>query len=314
MYNMKIHFAPVQGHTDATYRRTHAACYGAADCYYTPFIRLERGAPRQRDMRDIAPEANEGIKLVPQLIFRDGTELLPLVEAVKDAGYDCADINMGCPFPLQTGHGRGAAVAGSEEAARLVAQVVRDNPDMRFSVKMRLGLNDRDEWRRTLPILNEVPLTHITMHPRVARQQYGGTVDMEAFDSFLSESENPVVYNGDLLTPEDVHRIAQRYPDIAGIMIARGLLGRPSMAAEIREGREWSREERVNRMLEFHRAMADAYESSLCGDSQILSKIKPFWEYAEDEIGRRPWKEIRKASNIAKYNSAVASISVSLDD
>ncbi len=308
---MKIHFAPIQGHTDATYRRTHASCYGAADCYYTPFIRLERGAPRQRDMRDILPEANEGIKLVPQLIFRDADELLPLVEAIREAGYARADINMGCPFPLQTGHGRGAALAGSEEAAKLVAGVVTDNRDMQFSVKMRLGLDDRDDWRHTLPILNEVPLTHITLHPRVARQQYGGSVDMDAFEAFLSQSKNPVVYNGDLLTPDDVWRIEEQYPNLAGIMIARGLLGRPSLAAEMREGRSWSREERITRMLDFHRALYDAYDSALCGDAQILSKIKPFWEYAESEIGRRPWKAIRKASNIAKYNSAVASISTS---
>ena len=52
----------------------------------------------------------------------------------------------------------------------------------------------------------------------------------------------------------------------------------------------------------------DHYRETLCGDHQILSKIKPFWEYAEAEIGRKPWKMISKASNMAKYQSAVAMI------
>ena len=61
-------------------------------------------------------------------------------------------------------------------------------------------------------------------------------------------------------------------------------------------------------MLKFHRELLHHYESTLCGDAQILSKIKPFWEYAEAEIGRKPWKGIKKASNLAKYHSVVASI------
>lgn len=307
---MKILFAPVQGHTDAPYRRTHAACFIPADTYYTPFIRFERGAPRQRDLRDIEPEANAGCNLVPQLIFRDADELRPLVQAMREAGVKEIDINMGCPFPLQTARGRGAALAGDAAAARLVADVVSENPDMEFSVKMRLGMNDRDEWRQTLPVLNEVKLSHITLHPRVARQQYTGEVDMEAFRAFKTESANPVVYNGDILTPADFARVADEFPDLAGIMIGRGLLGRPILTDEIRSGVELSREERVAKMLDFHRRLFDFYNSTLCGDSQILSKIKPFWEYAGAEIGRKPWKAIHKASNMAKYNSAVAMISI----
>jgi hypothetical protein len=61
-------------------------------------------------------------------------------------------------------------------------------------------------------------------------------------------------------------------------------------------------------MLRFHRLLLNHYSETLCGDSQILSKIKPFWEYAEEEIGHSAWKAIKKAVNIAKYHSAVAKI------
>ena len=49
---MKFHFAPVQGHTDAPYRHFHAGMYGHDISYYTPFIRLERGDLRVRDVKD----------------------------------------------------------------------------------------------------------------------------------------------------------------------------------------------------------------------------------------------------------------------
>ncbi len=61
-------------------------------------------------------------------------------------------------------------------------------------------------------------------------------------------------------------------------------------------------------MLSFHRNLLDYYSSTLCGETQLISKIKPFWEYAEDEIGRKAWKAIKKATNLAKYHSAVAMI------
>ena len=61
----------------------------------------------------------------------------------------------------------------------------------------------------------------------------------------------------------------------------------------------------------FHDALLDHYRESLVGgDHQVLDKIRPFWEYAEAEIGRKSWKAIRKASNMAKYETAVASIDI----
>ena len=61
-------------------------------------------------------------------------------------------------------------------------------------------------------------------------------------------------------------------------------------------------------MIDFHSRLFDQYSALLCGESQVLSKIKPFWEYAEEEIGRKPWKAIRKAGTMPKYLSAVATI------
>lgn len=49
-------------------------------------------------------------------------------------------------------------------------------PEMKFSVKMRLGWEYYDEWRQVLPLLNAVPLTRIILHPRIGRQQYKGMV------------------------------------------------------------------------------------------------------------------------------------------
>lgn len=304
----RILAAPVQGHTDAAWRHFHSEVYGGAEEYYTPFIRLEHGEFRRHDLKDYTSELNANHRVVPQVIFRDLEELHPLVEGLVSLGAKRIDLNTGCPFPLQTARGRGAAfIANIGEYEKLPA-LIDEFPDTEFSLKMRLGAEDAGEWRGVAQIISGMRLSHVTMHPRVARQQYKGDPDLGQFGEFAAVAGHPVIYNGDLNTPADISRIRERFPSVAGVMTGRGLLGRPSLIAEAIEGRERSLEERLEDMLRFHRLLLEHYETTLCGDSQILSKIKPFWEYAEPEIGRKAWKQIRKSTNMAKYHSAVASI------
>jgi tRNA-dihydrouridine synthase len=39
---LPIHFAPLQGYTDAVYRRAHARIFGGIETYYSPFVRMEK--------------------------------------------------------------------------------------------------------------------------------------------------------------------------------------------------------------------------------------------------------------------------------
>ena len=300
--------APVQGHTDAAWRCFHKKIYGGNHIYYTPFIRLEKGEFRKHDLKDYCSDLNDGIELVPQVIFKDTLELETLIAGLINVGAKKIDMNIGCPFPLQTAKGRGAGFIRNNDEFSKIPPLLEKYSDITFSVKMRLGYEDPKEWRAVMPILNCMRLHHITIHPRVAKQQYKGELNFDEFNSFLSESENPVIFNGDIKYPEDIERVKNSYPNIAGVMTARGILGRPSLLAEHESGSDWSMERRISTMIQFHKELLNHYESTLCGDTQILSKIKPFWEYAEDEIGRKSWKLIKKASNMAKYHSAVATV------
>lgn len=302
------HIAPVQGHTDAAWRHFHHEIYGGYNRYYTPFIRLEKGDFRRHDLKDWQSELNDGMNLTPQVIFKNSDELATLVSGLVERGATAIDLNSGCPFPLQTARGRGAAFVGNVEEYAKLPELLGQYPDTRFSLKMRLGYADPEEWRNVIAILNEMPLTHATLHPRIARQQYSGELYMDQFDEFLASSRHPVVFNGDINTPEDINRVISERPAIAGVMTGRGILGRPSLLAEYESQQEWDKPTRIRKMLDFHNRMFAHYQETLCGDHQVLSKIKPFWEYAEAEIGRKAWKALGKASNFAKYRTALTLI------
>ncbi len=303
---MKLLIAPVQGHTDAAWRHFHSRHFGTGYTCFTPFIRLERGEFRVKDLKDLHSPLNEGREVIPQVIFRNCEELDLLLKGLQKEGVTKVDLNTGCPFPLQTAKGRGAAFIRNKDEFSRLPDMLRQYDDIEFSLKMRLGMECVDEWREVAGFINAMPLTHVTLHPRVAKQQYGGEPDYDSFRAFLEQSVHPVIYNGDIKTPEDIREVSERFPDIAGIMAGRGILARPSLFEEYEAGENYSKEKRLNGLLRFHADLLHHYESTLCGDSQILSKIKPFWEYSEEEIGRKAWKQIKKASNMAKYHTAVS--------
>lgn len=305
---MKIYFAPLQGYTDAPYRNLHNQIFGGIEEYYSPFIRLEKGEVRNRDIRDISPVNNTIHSLVPQIIVSDSDEFCTLSDVVESFGYNRIDINLGCSFSLQTKKGRGAALIVQEKTVEQIMLQVAKRHNIDFSVKMRLGVNSDDDFKSILPILNDTPLSHITIHPRIAAQQYKGSVNIDMFNQFYSLSKHPIIYNGDILSVEDIQTIETTYPEIKGVMIGRGLLTRPSLAFEYNSKISMNSDELLDKIVEMHSRLFEHYSNSLQGETQILMKLKTFWEYLEPNIERKTAKLIKKAVNLVKYNNAVSTI------
>ena len=306
--NIPIHFAPLQGYTDDVYRRIHHELMGGIHSYYTPFLRMEGGGVRSKDMRDIRPEFNEGVPVVPQIIVKSMKEFEFLTKIVEEKGYTRVDINMGCPFPLQAKHGRGSGLLAHVDIIEEIAKAISSKSELKFSVKMRLGWENTDEWRPVLDILNETPLEQITLHPRIGTQQYKGTVNMEAFEEFYAICKHPIIYNGDVTSIEGIQKLEEKYPKLAGVMIGRGLLARPSLASEYVTGIELSWEKRRPVLLDFHDRLKAHYETTANSEAQVHSRLRLFWEYMEEELGRKVYKKIMKAGNLKNYLSAVREI------
>lgn len=305
---MQIHFAPIQGYTDTIYLSEYARHYEPLDVCYTPFIRVEKGLPRRQDMCRLSHSGLKAKGLAPQIIFRDADEFRILTQSIKALGFGCIDLNLGCPYPMQTRKGRGAAMISNIDVMSEICDMICADTSTAYSIKMRLGLRIPDEWRMLMPLLNETPLRHVTLHPRTASQMYSGAIDFESTSMFVDECRHPVIFNGEVRTQSDIDRLAERFPILSGVMIARGLLSRPSMAMEWKRGEEWPLAKRLSKQIEFYDSLLKAYSASLCGEAQILQKMKPYWEYIEPDIGRKAAKAIAKSSSLSQYEKSVASI------
>ncbi|MDE6301595.1 MAG: tRNA-dihydrouridine synthase family protein [Muribaculaceae bacterium] len=299
--------APLQGLTDPAWRCAHARAMHSSDMsftYFSPFVRVESDEIRARDIKSLAPDRNRDISLVPQVIFKDMNELGILTEAITRAGYSRIDLNMGCPFPPQVKAGRGVAAAVNPCLLAELADFVSQNPDLEFSVKMRPGISSPDEWEKTIELINKIPVKFVTLHPRVAKAGYRGKPDLECFDRFSERLHHPLIYNGDITTPSDYAVITDRFPNIKGVMLGRGMLSRPSLGAEIIGGNEWDADRRRELWLAIHRAVAESIIASSQGDAQALARLKPRLEFIESDLfDKRYLKALVKSRDLATYLS-----------
>ena len=302
---MKIYSAPLQGFTEAVWRNVHNDVFGGVDGYYTPFLRYEHGEIRNKDVRDIERKNNSVVNLVPQIIAANADEMRPLLELLALEGYSRVDINMGCSFPLQMRKRHGAGLLPYPELVAGLMDEVARHPELSFSVKMRLGRDSKDEWKELMPILNDAPLRHITMHPRLGVEQYKKPVDVDAFAEFYAVCKHPVIYNGDLNVLAEINSIEQLFPSLKGVMLGRGLLANPALGIEYRTGRELTNAEQGNLVRAMHNAMMRELTPRLQGNTQFLSKLKPYWEYLLPAMLKRDKKAILKATTIEKYMNAV---------
>ena len=301
-----LYAAPLQGFTEAVWRNAHAEVFGGIDAYYSPFIRIDKGTFRNKDCKDVSPENNRGVHLVPQLIAGETEELRRIADFLIGLGYRKIDLNMGCPFPLIANRGKGSGILPYPEKIASLLKVMEEYPEVSFSVKMRLGWQCADEWKEVLPLLNESCVKCITLHPRIGKQQYRGSVDGKAFTAFYKECRLPLVYNGDLCTVSDMYRIVDEAPELYGLMLGRGLLANPALADEFRTGHVAGKEELYLKVWRMHGLMVEAYRHQIeGGEAQLLGKLKTVWEYWLPEMDRKTRKAILKSNRIEGYLQAV---------
>ena len=291
-----IYFAPLQGYTEAFYRRAHHTVIGGVDEYVTPFIRLEKNELRLKDLRELKHTVRNPPNTVPQVLIKTAEELQTILIPIIKAGYTKVDLNFGCPFSKVTQHGYGAGILPFPDAVKSVLSALSNYPQIKFSVKMRIGLNSTDELPPLIPLLNDAPLRHIVIHPRLGKQQYSGDLDMETFRLFVQNSVHPVIYNGDIQTAED----AAPYHDV---MIGRGLLANPLLGLEIKEG-TIDTASRLTLLMAFHKALVVELQDI----EQPLPKLKTVWDYFLPNAEPHLRKKLLKSRTMDDYLAIAPSV------
>ena len=310
---MELSFAPMEGITYAIYRLLHARLFPGAARYYAPFIAPDSsGRFKAGSLRDVLPENNEGLPLVPQLLCNAPAPFLAVAEELGALGYEEVNLNAGCPSGTVVAKHKGAGMLGDPAQLDACLAEIFSRCPLRVSVKTRLGLHSAEEFPDVLAVYRKYPLSRLIVHVRDRDGMYKSEPDVEAFAPALS-CPFPVEYNGNIFTPADLDSLRQRYPNLSAAMLGRGAVTNPALFRELRGGTALTAEELEN----FHDRLVEEYLASGLAPIFTVSRMKELWFYqlcmfpGSDRAG----KAILKSRTLPDYRAAVSALfrNVALD-
>ena len=197
--------------------------------------------------------------------------------------------------------GKGSGFLGHlEELERFLDEIYEKSP-ITVSVKTRLGVTDPDEFGPILELYNRYPIPELTIHPRVRKQFYDGSVYSDMFRYAIAHTKNPLCYNGDLWNTNCIDTCAAQFP-VDAVMLGRGLIGNPGMLTP--DGTD------VRTLEAFHNELLDTYTEAFGGGRNAMFRLKENWHMliAHFENSEKLWKRLRKTTYLQEFRSITAEI------
>ncbi|MBP0905134.1 tRNA dihydrouridine synthase [Mariniflexile gromovii] len=303
--------SPLQGFTDFRFRNAFHHFFGGIDTFYAPYIRLDgKMVIKSSYQRDLNPENNATLEVIPQVMTNDADEFLFVVKYIQELGYKELNWNLGCPYPMVTKQGMGSGLICNPEKINHILERAHNETDVVVSMKMRMGYENPEEILDVFPILDNYPLKNIAIHARIGKQLYKGGVNLEAFQKCVESTKHKLYYNGDITSVTKFQEMQERFPSINHFMIGRGLIADPFLPSMIKNNTTEYPQNRWQIFSEFHDTIYQQYDAALSGPTPIKMKMLGFWEYFSQSFSnpQKTYKKIKKAGNKKAYLQAVAEI------
>lgn len=312
---MQLYMAPLEGITGYVFRNTYSEIYEGVDKYFTPFIvPAKKRDLRNREKKDILPENNIGLDVVPQILTNKSDEFISVAERLREYGYKEVNINAGCPSGTVVSKDKGAGILkDTDNLKRFLDNIFSVDITIDISVKTRIGMNDGEEFYDILDIYNEYPIKELIIHPRVREDYYKNRVNKNMFLYAYHNSRIPLIYNGDVFSINDYAKICNTFADINGIMMGRGILMNPQLCEDIRCNKENKPD--YKRMRKFHNLLISGYADDMGSEVNAMFKMKELWTYMircfdveENREMAKIYKKIRKTRDFREYMSLAAQL------
>ena len=303
--------SPLQGFTDFRFRNAFHKHFGGIDTFYSPYIKLNgKLVVKGSYERDILPENNSTLEVIPQIITNDAEEFLFVAKYVQQFGYKELNWNLGCPYPMVAKCGMGSGLIKNTDQIEHILKRVHNETNIIVSMKMRMGYENATEILDVLPILEQYPIKNIAIHARIGKQLYKGGVDLDSFQKCLDTSKQKIYYNGDITSVTKFNELQERFPSIDHWMIGRGLIADPFLPSMIKNNTTEYPKNRLEIFEAFHDEIYQEYDAYLSGPTPIRMKMLGFWEYFSESFSnpQKTFKKIKKAGNSKNYEAAVKEI------
>ncbi|MFA7672732.1 MAG: tRNA-dihydrouridine synthase family protein [Clostridia bacterium] len=304
---MVFYLAPMEGLTGYIYRNAFNMYFHGTDKFFSPFICANQSRSfKTKELKDILPEHNQGLVLIPQLLSNNADDFIFMVNKLKQMGYDEINFNLGCPSMTVVSRGRGSGFLAKRDDLDKFLDRAYSVSTVKISIKTRIGKDKPEEFYDLIGIFNKYPVHELIIHPRIQKDMYGNKPDMKVFKDALSLSINPVCYNGDIFTVKDHRKFAADFHSVDKVMIGRGSIANPGLIENIKDDIRLDKD----KLKCFHDKIYQDYIEALPGEKPVLFRMKELWSHMicvfTDNV--KYDKRIKKSESFSDYEEAITGL------
>lgn len=225
--------APMEGVTDVVFRQVINRA-SRPDLFFTEFTNVssfvsEKGRHDALERLAICPTDRP---IIAQIWGKNPEHFAVLSSELEPMGFQGLDINMGCPDRHVNKAGGGAMMIRTPELATKCIKEAQCSTRLPVSVKTRLGFTYVEEFREWLPSILNNNIANLTIHLRTRKEMSKVPAHIEIIPEILEmrekiAPETKITVNGDIRDLQDVKKLIEKYPEVDGFMIGRGIFSNP---------------------------------------------------------------------------------------
>lgn len=285
-----LFFAPMEGITDDSFRKTIMKLYPEWDVLACDFLRVPSAGryPNKHLIKHFGKDIFEVPWIQDKTMFQILTShkafTVEMVKQVEELQIPWMDMNIGCPSPTVCKNRGGSFLLTDLVSLRGLVRSVRQNYTGRFTAKIRIGYNDTNGFEDSIKMLNDEGVEMITVHGRTRDDMYKAPARWEFIQRAVELSQVPIIGNGDIWKTTDIDRMLKD-TGCHGVMIARGALKAPWIAQDYRRGYfEPSKEETFAKIKHFFHEYRTLLESENISMRGLLKQSKSVSRFMLDGI------------------------------
>ena len=225
--------APMEGVTDIMFRQVIARA-GRPDLFFTEFTNVssyasEKGRHNALERLEVAPTDSP---IIAQIWGKNPEHFSETCQALDSLGFSGVDLNFGCPDKHVNKAGGGAAMIKTPDLAVECFRNAKKSTSLPVSVKTRLGWSAPEEYKTWLPILLAEHPAALTIHLRTKKEMSKVPAHYELIPEIIQlrnkvSPETKLIINGDIKDKAHALELHQKYPEVNGFMIGRGVFANP---------------------------------------------------------------------------------------
>lgn len=271
--------APMQDVTTLEFMRLLGE-YGPPDYLFTEYFRVYAHSKPEPHIVNSILHNGTGRPVFAQMIGESIPDLLRTAEALAALPIAGIDLNMGCPAPkVYKKNVGGGLLRDCVTVDRLLA-ALRAGISGRFTVKMRLGFDDTDNFHRLLESIVSHRIDLLSVHGRTVKGGYRSEVDYPRIAEAVRAVNCPVLANGNVSSADKAQAVIEA-TGAAGVMVGRACIRNPWIFRQIHE--KWLGEPVFQPRLADVRVYLDRLWEAVTDPSQQdryrLARLKKFLNF-----------------------------------